>query len=344
MQHAAIDLGKFHSQTVILTEAGELKERRIRTERTRLEAVFGSRAPMRILMEASTDSEWVARCLEGLGHEVVVADPNYAPMYARRNRRVKTDRRDAQALLEACIHGTYRPAHRLSDAQRQARVVIGARDALVKSRTRLIALVESMLRREGHRVRNGAAGRFCERVAALELPAPLRQALEPLTKSLELLTEQIDQATRAVTTLAESTPETRLLMSVPGVGPVTAASFVATLDDPNRFRGAHQVEAYLGLVPSELSSGEKQHRGAITKLGNDRMRWLLVEVAWGILIRRHAATASLRAWAERIAQRRGKRVAVVALARKLAGILYAMWRDEAPFDPSLTSVRQRQAA
>jgi transposase len=96
-------------------------EQRIRTEPERFAAVLGSRPRARIVIEASTDSEWVARCLEALGHEVIVADPNFAPMYATRSRKVKTDRRDARALAEACLLGAYRPAHRLSDPQRHVR-------------------------------------------------------------------------------------------------------------------------------------------------------------------------------------------------------------------------------
>jgi len=108
---------------------------------------------------------------------------------------------------------------------------------------------------------------------------------------------------------------------------------VATLDTAERFRGAHQVEAYLGLVPRERSSGEKQHKGRITKSGNNRTRYLLVEAAWVLLSRvKQTKAQPLQAWAERIAARRGKRVAVVALARRLAGILYAMMRDGTEFD------------
>jgi transposase len=110
------------------------------------------------------------------------------------------------------------------------------------------------------------------------------------------------------------------------VGSITAASFAAVIDTPERFKGAHQVEAYLGLVPRELSSGEKQRKGRITKTGDRRTRCLLVEAAWALLRTRRPAVAPLRAWTERLAARRGRRVAVVALARKLAGILYAMMR------------------
>ena len=122
------------------------------------------------------------------------------------------------------------------------------------------------------------------------------------------------------------------LTTAPGVGPLIATAFVATLDEAGRFGGAHQVESYLGLVPSEHSSADRHRRGHITKAGNPRMRWLLVQAAWAALRSRRAEGAGLRAWAEHLAKRRGRRIATVALARRLAGILFAMWRDQTPFE------------
>ena len=112
MDHIGIDVHKKDSQIYILAEGGEVIEQRIRTEPERFAAVLGGRPRARIVVEALTDSEGVARCLEGLGHEVIVADPNSAPKYAALTRKVKTDRRDAHALAEACLLGAYRPAHR----------------------------------------------------------------------------------------------------------------------------------------------------------------------------------------------------------------------------------------
>jgi transposase len=116
-------------QICILTERGELSEQRIRTAPERFVTVLRDRPRARILLEASTESEWVAQCMEGLGHEVIVADPNFAPMYATRTRTIKTDRRDARALAEACRLEVYRPVHRLSDAQRHVRGRLTVRDA-----------------------------------------------------------------------------------------------------------------------------------------------------------------------------------------------------------------------
>ena len=129
-----------------------------------------------------------------------------------------------------------------------------------------------------------------------------------------------------------SNPVVQRLTTAPGVGPVIATAFVATLDEAGRFGGAHQVESYLGLVPSEDSSADRHRRGHITKAGSPRMRWLLVQAAWAALRSRRADTAGLRAWAAQLAKRRGHRIATVALARRLAGILFAMWRDQTTFD------------
>jgi transposase len=327
MDNIGLDLHKRESQLCILTAAGELIEQRIATTRERFTAVLGPRPRSRIRLEASTESEWVARHWESLGHEVVIADPGYAPMYATRSRRVKTDRRDARTLCDACRLGAYHAVHRASDAQRHVRAELAVRDAMVRTRTRYVAVIKALVRRDGLRLAQGEPERTAAKVASLALPSALAAELAPLLALLEPLNQQIAAADQRLTTLAATDPVVQRLTSAPGIGPVTATAFVATLDQVERFATAHQVEAYLGLVPSEQSSGERQHRGRITKQGNTRMRWLFVEAAWRILRSPRPEAAGLKAWAEQIAVRRGRRVAVVALARRLAGVLYAMWRD-----------------
>jgi len=346
VDHCGLDVHKNETQICTITEAGELLEKRIKTTRERFRDVFEGRPRLKILLEASTESEWVARYLETFGHEVIVADPNYAPMYVQRSRRIKTDRRDAQALAEACRLGVYRPAHRTSDAQRHIRALLSARDALVRTRVRWIMTIRPLLRSEGLRVRTGATETFGDRVRALDLPDHVQCEIAPLLALLPALNEQIRMLDQQLVEMSRTQQESRRLTTAPGVGPVTALSFVATLDRIQRFRGAHQVESYLGLVPREWSSSETQRRGPITKSGNSRTRWLLVQAAH--CIRRYSKqpqAAGLREWADRIAQRRGRAVATVALARKLAGILYAMWRDGVDFDASkLCSPGVRPAA
>ena len=173
MEHVGMDIGLRESQLAILTEAGELLDKRIRTERDRLVQFFGSRAKAKILIEASTESEWIARCLEKLGHDVVVADPNYAPMYCHRTRRIKTDRRDAHALAEACRLGGYRPAHRASDQQQQLKGILAVRDNLVRTRARWMVLIRSLLRKEGIRVPKAVGQVFAHDHVPPGLAAPL---------------------------------------------------------------------------------------------------------------------------------------------------------------------------
>ena len=139
MDFIGFDLGKVSSQVCIITDDGELIERRIRTDRDHLDVLLGSRRPARILIETSTEGEWVARHLESLGHEVVSADTNFAPMYATRSRKVKTDKRDARTLAEACRLGAYRPAHCTSDRQRHVRAQLAVREAMVRTRSRYIS-------------------------------------------------------------------------------------------------------------------------------------------------------------------------------------------------------------
>lgn len=167
--------------------------------------------------------------------------------------------------------------------------------------------------------------------------APLRALLAPLNAAIAAADARMARRLGA-------DQIARRLATTPGVGPVTAVAFRATLDDVARFARPGQVAAYLGLVPGEYSSGERQHRGAITKAGNTRLRWLLVQAAWGIWRARHAAALPLRTWAQRVAARRGKGIAVVALARRLAGILFALWRDGTRFDPARVGGRRTKVS
>jgi transposase len=327
MEHIGIDVHKVESQICILTESGEVVERRIRTQRERFAAVLGERPRAKVLIEASTESEWVARCLEELGHDDVVADPNFAAMYATRSRKVKTDLRDARTLAEACKLGAYRAAHRTSDRQRHVRGQLSVREALVQTRARYISLIGALLRREGLRVASGNAASFTRRVARLALPGQLKSEIAPLLAVFVSVDRQLVWIDTRLERLARTDETVERLCTAPSVGPVTAAAFSSTVDDPGRFKSAHQVEAYLGLTPSEWSSGEKQSKGHITKAGNSRMRKLLVQVAVSILRLRSPRTEALRKWATGIAVRRGKKIAIVALARRMTGVLFAMMRD-----------------
>lgn len=169
------------------------------------------------------------------------------------------------------------------------------------------------------------------------MPAHVMQVIAPLLESLKMLNRQISEADAELEKIVREDEVVRRFCTAPGVGPVTATTFAATIDDATRFGAAKQVRAYLGLVPREYSSGERQRKGRISKAGGSRARTLLVEAAWALLRWRNAKNEALYDWAMRIAARRGKARACVAPARKMAGILYAMWRDGTEFDPLAVS-------
>jgi transposase len=243
MEHIGIDVHKKETQLCILTEDGELIERRVRTLADRCAEVLGGRPRARILLEASTESEWVARGLERLGHEVIVADPNFAPMYATRTRKVKTDRRDARALTEAKVLGAYRPAHRLSAGPREVRAQLAVRDALVRPRSRSIALSRALLRQHGYVVPSGGAEAFARRVMTLGVPGRLLSEVAPLLALRRTVNTQLAYGEAEIEHISERDPRGRRLRTAPSTGPVRAAAFVATLDEAGRCRRAPQGEA-----------------------------------------------------------------------------------------------------
>lgn len=333
MEYSAIDLHLRRSQFRMVQEDGAvIRDGKIDTSRADLTRVFGERPRMRILLESSTESEWVAQHLETLGHEVIVADPNYAPMYGSRSRKVKTDGRDTAALTEACRTGIYRRAHRVSAARRALRQELRIRRHLVRRRSGAISLLRALLRQDGRRLPKGSAETVDARLARLDLPADVTARLAPLRTAIHDVNVLLAAADRAVATQAAADPVAAPLMTAPGVGPVVALTFTAVLDDPARFGGdAARASAFLGLVPSEDSSAERRHKGHITKTGPSELRALLVQASWVIWRGRSAAGAALRTWAHAVAARRGRRIAIVALARRLSRILFALWRDRSDF-------------
>jgi transposase len=239
------------------------------------------------------------------------------------------------ALAEANRRGIFRVAHRVSAAHRTLRRHLQVRDQLVRMRTQIINVMRGQLRSEGLRVRSGRAESFGTRYQALKLPAPLQAVLDPLVRGLAALEPLIAAADAWAQQTAHGDAVTRRLMTAPGVGPITALSFQSALDTVTRFRGPGAVSAYLGVVPHEDSSGERQRRGSITKAGPSHMRAVLVQASWAVW--RSPRSATLHAWVHRLADRRGKRIAIVALARRLTRILFAMWRDGRDFQPGRVS-------
>lgn len=164
----------------------------------------------------------------------------------------------------------------------------------------------------------------------------VRRLVEPLIATLDRLDAQLADVELALEKVCLGDETIVRLATVPGVSKVVSATFTSVIDEAGRFRDAHQVESYLGLVPNESSSGGKRRLGAITKHGNGHARAMLVEAAWCIY--RNCGGEPLAIWAHNVAKRRGANIAVVALARRLAGILWAMWRDGSVYDPAGVAV------
>jgi transposase len=201
----------------------------------------------------------------------------------------------------------------------------------VRQRTATINLLRAILRADGLRLPRGSAERILARVDQLTLPG-LATVLAPLRAVIQQLNATIAAADAALKSRADRDPIAQHLITAPGVGPIVALTFAAVLDTPARFGGdAGRASAFLGLVPSEDSSAERRHRGSITKVGPGELRALLVQASWGIWRGRSPAGAALRTWGQALAARRGRRIAIVALARRLSRILYAMWRDGVDF-------------
>ena len=333
MEYGAIDLHSRKTLIRIVDEDGAvLLDRTITTTREGFGQVFGGRQRMRVLLETGTESEWVAQAIEAEGHEVIVADPNYALMYGVTVRAVKTDRRDVAALAEACRLGIYRAAHRVSAAQRQVRRRLRVREQLIRMRTQAINLLRAQLRQEGYRLPPGSSPTAAVRCRRLALSPALRDDLAPILGLLDDLAPRIKACDAAADRQATADPVVRRLMTAPSVGPIVGLTYRAVIDDVGRFPDARTSTAFLGLVPREESSGTRRRKGGITKRGPTALRVLLIQAAWGIW-RQRQGRAALHAWVERLAARRGRRIAVVALARRLARILYAMWRDGCDYRP-----------
>jgi transposase len=333
MEYGAIDLHLRRSQVRIIDEQEQVVlDRRVDTTRGEFDRLFAGRARMRILIESSTESEWVAQHLEGLGHEAVVVDPTYAAMYGSRSRKVKTDKRDVAALALANRRGVFRCAHRVPAATRTLRQQLRIRRQLVQQRTGLMNLLRAVVRQEGLRLPSGQAASLLTRVERLGVPAILEATLAPLRTMLTALNATLATLDAALAARAATDPVTQRLMTAPGVGPIVALTFQAVLDTPDRFGGdAGRACAFVGLVPREDSSAERQHKGSITKTGPGDLRALLVQASWALWHSRSERAAPLRLWAQALSARRGRRIAVVAVARRLTRVLYAMWRDRTEF-------------
>jgi transposase len=299
-----------------------------------LKDVLGPNTPKaRVAFEACREGWYVARQLEKWGHEPVMVDTTRTKKLGIGRHGRKTDRIDAEKLARALEAGLIPEAHMLSPHRQELRFHLSVRRALVETRAQYVSEIREIVRARGQRIATCDTPAFVAKVKAATLDEATRALIAPLVTLLEQLAPQIGLAECKLERLSSEEPALQNLMTAPGVALIVGAAFVSVIDDARRFRSAHELESYLGLVPSEDSSGGRQRLGAISKAGNTHLRALLVQAAWSLL-RLSADSDPLVRWAQMVAQRRGKRIAVVALARRLAGILWALWRDDTVYDPA----------
>lgn len=326
MNHLAVDLGGRKSQISLRAPDGTVLNKGSWLTQ-KLRDLFKDLDPARVVVETCAEAFHVADEALACGHEVRVVPATLVRTLGVGRRGIKTDERDADTLSEVSCRIDLPSVHIRSEEARRLQSLLGMRDALVEVRTKLINSVRGWLRTQAILIPSGKSETFCQRVRRGFEPRdePLPDFVQRQLVALEAINEQVQQADQQVEQLAEQHEVCRRLMTIPGVGPLVSLRFLATLDDFSRFKGGQDLASYLGLTPGENSSSTRKRRTSITKAGPAPLRSVLMQAAWvnwncvpnGPLVR----------WGRGIQERRGKKVAVVAMARKLALIMYAMWRD-----------------
>lgn len=342
-----IDLGDRVSQFIALDSAGErVAEGRVPTSAEAFEKRFGAIGAKAVAIETGTHSPWVCRLLRRLGHLVTVANSRKLRLIYE-NRR-KNDRIDADYLarLVRLDPSLLNPVEHRSEAAQRVVTLLRSRDALVKSRSRLITRVRGTIKSVGLRVPKCSAEAFVKRARPI-VPDELTNALRPLLTVIDQVGVQIAALDRQIERLAKNEyRDAQMLMQVQGVGALTAVAFVATIGDPGRFKQSRTVGAWVGLAPGQYESGESSPQQRITKEGDMYLRSLLINCAHYIIgrfgpdcdLRRHGQTISARGG------KNAKKRAAVAVARKLAVLLHALWRTRAVYEPLRNALPMEDAA
>lgn len=338
MNHVAIDLGSKESQVCVRSAEGTILVEKKHATRS-LTKLMQSWPPSRVVLETSSEAFRVADQAKQAGHEVRVVPATLSKQLGVGERGIKTDLRDARKLSEVSCRIDLPSVHLPSEQAREWRSVIRSRETLIESRTKMVNHARGWLRTQLRTVRRGSTETFPARVRerAVEESTTIPPHIEDVLAVIEVMNIQAKASMKRISELAKASDLCRRLMTTPGVGPVTAVAFVAAIDDVSRFRHAFQLTSYLGVTPGEDSSSKRERRTSITKAGPTSVRRNLIQAAW-VAFRMRPNDPMVR-WATRIAERRGKCIAVVALARKMAGVMFALWRDNTNYNPLKAALR-----
>jgi transposase len=333
----AVDLAKTVFEVAVSKEPGRVWLRK-RLSRAQLLPFFRNHPPATVLLEACGSSHHWGRQLESLGHRVLLLPPHHTRRYVLRD---KTDQADARALLEAHRNEKISPVPVKTLQQQTLACLHRLRSGWIATRTARINAIRGLLRELGICIPVGPRHLLPRLQAALADPAqPIPPALHPtlLSAAAEIrqLEERIHQLERQLKALSHSLTPVKRLLTIPGIGLLTATALVGFVGEVSRFSSGRRFASYLGLVPREHSSGERRRLGAITKRGDAYLRTLLIHGARSVLLaaKRHSHPDQLRRWALCLQNRRGHNRATVALANKLARIAWAVWTRDVPFQSS----------
>lgn len=334
---AGVDIGDKHCHLRLINFDGELiDETQISTRPAALEKYFRRWPRLRIVLEAGTHSNWMRRTLAGLGHEVLVSNPRRLRLIAQSYS--KNDRHDAWWLAELGRTNPelLSPTTPRSAQTEQHRLWLRSRETLLESRTKLINSLRGMAKTQGLRLGTCGPTKWVSKVRE-HCPSELHPALLPLARTIAALTREIRQLDKQLEQLADQDyPATARLRQVNGVGALTALAYVLALDnDARRVKRSRQAGALVGLRPKQRDSGQSAPQLGITKSGDRLLRRLLVQSAQ-YQLGPFGQDSALRQWGLRLAagtNRRAKRRAVVAVARKLAVLLHVLWSKQADYEP-----------
>lgn len=330
-----LDLGDRYSHYCLLNGDGAvIEEGRVQSTEAALRRHFEGDPCLRIALECGTHSPWVSRLLTTLGHQVIVANARKIP--AITGSESKNDRNDAEKLARFAAYDPMLLApleHRNPKRQLDLNL-IHARSTLVRARTMIVNALRGLVKSAGGRLPVCSTAALPVLAAAV-IPAVLVGVATPLINQIALLNAQINDMDKQVEKLSTKYPEISLLRTVPGVGPIVAAAYVLTLERPDAAASNRSAGAFLGLRPGQSQSGASDPQRRITKTGDSCLRSLLVQSAQYVL-GRFGPDSELRRWGLKLAAtggKRGKKRAVVAVARKLAVILHSLWRNGERFQP-----------
>ena len=323
-----LDLGDRYSHYCLLNADAEVvEEGRIQSTEAALRRHFEGEPCLRIALECGTHSPWVSRLLKALGHQPIIA--NTRKIRAITASQSKNDKNDAEQLARFAAHDPrlLSPIEHRSPERQSDLNLIHVRSTLVRVRTALVNDLRGLVKSAGSRLPACSTESLPAR-AMSAIPAPLVDAATPLVEQIAQLSTRIAAMDKQIAKLAAKYPEIALLRTVPGVGPIVAAAYVLTLDRPDAASN-RSAGAFIGLRPAQSQSGDADPQKRISKAGDKCLRSLLVQSAQYIL-GRFGPDSELRRWGLKLAAtggKRGKKRAIVAVARKLAVILHAMWRN-----------------